>query len=104
MNAAQRKLRARLGGLATKAAGTVNVAPSHAAFLERFIDQVDPDRTLPEPERMDRALAARKLWMNKLSLKSSIARSKKRPASVFVPSEAGPEDRRVSGEPHRPAA
>lgn len=97
MTPEQRRLRGRLGALAVQANGSVNVGPSHAAFLRRFMDQVDPDGTLPEPERMSRAIAARRLHMNRLALASSIARSK-RPAPDRY-SGAGLEARRDRDEP-----
>lgn len=78
MNEAQRRQRARLGGLSTAARGHVNVQPSHDAFLRRFEDEVDPMRTLPPEERSRRALAARRLHMSRLALRSSIVRSKRR--------------------------
>lgn len=72
-----------MGGLATVAAGHVNVAPSHDAFLRRFEDQVDPARVLPPEERAKRALAARRVHMSRLALKSSISRSKRKAVAVI---------------------
>lgn len=86
-----------MGGLATKAAGSVNVGPSHGAFFQRFLDQVDPDRILPDEERVARALAARRVHMLRLALRSSISRSKRNPAPERE-SGTGLEARRDRGE------
>jgi hypothetical protein len=102
VNEAQRRQRARLGGLTTAARGHVNVRPSHDAFLRRFEDQVDPDRALPPDERSRRALAARRLHMSRLALRSSLKRSKKRAAPAVDEPRAAVEARRDRGE--RPTA
>lgn len=44
------------------------------AFDARFLDQVDPDRVLPEAERIRRAETARKLYFARLAHKSAKAR------------------------------
>jgi hypothetical protein len=54
-------------------------APARAGFDKRFLDQVDPDRVLPEAERERRAKAALKAHMKGLALASSRARSKRAP-------------------------
>jgi hypothetical protein len=74
----QRIQRARLGGLATSAANDPKSYTESArrAFLNRFVDQVDPHRELSEDERNRRALAARKLHMQKLAWASGQARRK----------------------------
>jgi hypothetical protein len=43
-------------------------------FNRRFEDQVDPDRTLPEAERLRRAASARRAHMARLSYLSAKAR------------------------------
>jgi hypothetical protein len=70
------RLRARLGGLATSSRhdGREQTAAARGAFLQRFIDEVDPDRSLPEDERLRRADAARRAYFTKLALKSAITR------------------------------
>jgi hypothetical protein len=50
--------------------------PARRAFNARFLDQVDPDRRLPERERLRRAEAARKAYFTKLAYLS--ARSRRR--------------------------
>jgi hypothetical protein len=52
--------------------------PARVAFLARFLDEVDPDRILPEAERQRRAIAARKAWMARLAYRSAKARSQRR--------------------------
>jgi hypothetical protein len=49
-------------------------AAARASFLAGFIDRVDPDRTLPESERLRRAEAARRAHMARLALASARAR------------------------------
>jgi hypothetical protein len=88
-----------MGGLATMAAGRVNVGPSHDAFLRRFEDQVDPDRILAPEDRARRALAARKVHMSRLALRSSIARSKRKAGPVFETARTGQEARHDAAEP-----
>jgi hypothetical protein len=53
-------------------------AKARAAFLERFVDQVDPDRRLSERERLRRAESARKAYFARLALKSAQARTSRR--------------------------
>ena len=48
---------------------------ARAKFLERFVDEVDPERELPEKERLRRAESARRAYFTKLALKSSRARA-----------------------------
>ena len=74
LSPAERSLRARIGAHSVHAAGRTNTAPARAAFFESFIDRVDPDRTLPEAERLRRAEHARRAHMLKLALLSARAR------------------------------
>jgi hypothetical protein len=46
-------------------------------FDERFLDEVDPDRVLPEPERLRRAGHARKAYFARLAFLSAKARAKR---------------------------
>lgn len=57
--------------------GTAVSAPARAAFMATFLDQVDPDRTLPEPEREKRAAAARQAYFVRLAGKSRKSRQSK---------------------------
>lgn len=79
MTPEQRALRARLGGLATASRHDVRevTAPARRAFLQRFEDEVDPDRTLPPAERARRAQAARRLHFSRLAMKSAAARKRR---------------------------
>lgn len=76
---AARTLRARLGAYSQHALydPVETTIAARAAFMARFLDEVDPERTLPDPERLRRALAARRAYMTRLALRSAIARSRK---------------------------
>jgi hypothetical protein len=50
-------------------------ANARAKFDERFLDEVDPDRTLPGAERVRRADHARKAYFAKLAYMSAKARA-----------------------------
>jgi hypothetical protein len=50
---------------------------ARAKFLDRFLDQVDPDRILPEAERLRRAEHAKSAHCTRLALASAKARAKK---------------------------
>jgi hypothetical protein len=50
--------------------------PARDKFNQRFLDQVDPERVLPEAERQRRAEQARKAYFTRLALKSAVARRK----------------------------
>lgn len=53
-------------------------AAARAAFMEKFADEVDPDRTLDPAERARRAERARKEHFTRLALKSARARAAKK--------------------------
>lgn len=75
-------------------------AAARAAFLSRFVDEVDPDRELPEPERLRRAAMARKAHFSRLAYHSAIARAKKAPAPV----KADAQEVRRAGTPSTPTS
>jgi hypothetical protein len=54
--------------------------PARQPFDKRFEDDVDPDRILPEPERLRRAESAKKAYFAALALKSAKARREKKAA------------------------
>jgi hypothetical protein len=54
-----------------------NLELGRVAFMQRFVDQVDPGRTLPETERQKRAEAARRAYFTALAYRSSVARSRR---------------------------
>jgi hypothetical protein len=72
-------LRGRLGAYITHSRHDVRetTRAARAAFATRFEDQVDPDRVLPEGERLRRAESARKAHFARLALASARARAKK---------------------------
>lgn len=45
--------------------------PARRAFNQRFLDQVDPDRRLPERERNRRAEASRRAYFTRLAYLSA---------------------------------
>ena len=76
----QRATRARIAAYdswANTSNPTARTEPARRAFLRRFEDQVDPDRTLPDAERTRRAEAARKAHFQRMALKSARARQRK---------------------------
>lgn len=75
----QRKLRAQLAAHRLHAThdSRILTAPARAKFMERFLNEVDPEHRLPEAERQRRAGHARKAYFTKLALVSSRARAKK---------------------------
>jgi hypothetical protein len=52
-------------------------AAARAKFMLRFIDAADPNRELPEGERLRRAEHLRKAYFTKLALASAKARRKR---------------------------
>lgn len=75
MNPGERTLRARLAAHSLHAQGGTNTEPARKAFEQRFYDEVDPDRDLPEAEREKRAAHARSAYFTRLALKSAQARA-----------------------------
>ncbi|WP_297699612.1 hypothetical protein [Mycobacterium sp.] len=57
-------------------------APGRAALWQRFLDEVDPHRELPEDERTQRAQAARKRHYAELGRRSGEARRARRPCNI----------------------
>jgi len=79
-----RKLRARIGAysLHAKYDSRQLTAKARSTFLQRFEDEVDPDRLLSSAERERRAAAARKAHFARLALASAKARAKRASGSV----------------------
>ena len=77
MTAAERTLRSRLAAHVQHAQGRTNTEPARKAFDERFLNEVDPDRVLPEKERLRRADHARRAYFTRLSMKAAQARRAK---------------------------
>ena len=72
-------MRGRIGAYALHARRDPKetTAKARRAFLDRFVDEVDPERVLPEAERNRRAVAAKKAYFSRLALKSAKARRRK---------------------------
>jgi hypothetical protein len=72
-----RSLAARVGGYAraSKYDGREVTRAAREAYLKKWVNQVDPERVLPEPERLRRAESALKAHMAQLALKSAKARA-----------------------------
>lgn len=82
--ASERRLRAQLAAhtsWANTTDRTRRTAPGRAAAMERFYDEVDPERALPPDERERRANSARKAYFAGLALKSAQARRRKAAAN-----------------------
>jgi hypothetical protein len=71
LSQAERTLRARLGAYSQHAQHDPKLTTVRAreVFNQRFIDEVDPDRLLPESERLRRAEAARRAYFSRIRLK-----------------------------------
>jgi hypothetical protein len=80
LSPAQYSLRARLAAHRLHAThdGRELTKKARAAFEQRFYDEVDPERELPEDERRRRAEHAMKAHMLALSRKSAKARKARR--------------------------
>ena len=76
----ERILRARLAAHALHAKHDSRelTRPGRDKFEQRFVDEVDPDRLLPEAERQRRAEHARKAYFTRLAMKSAQARKAKK--------------------------
>jgi hypothetical protein len=74
----ERILQGRVGAYVCHSRGSTNTTAARAAFNQRFLDEVDPDRVLPEAERDRRASYARRAHFAKLALKSVQARRRAR--------------------------
>ncbi len=72
----ERALRGRIGAFALHARHDprATTAAARVGFNGRFVELVDPERTLPEDERMRRVEAARKAHFARLAYRSALAR------------------------------
>lgn len=72
----QRQLRASIAGNSrwSQEDPKEGTKSARKAFEQRFLDQVDPQRVLPEAERERRARAALRAHMQRLALRSSKVR------------------------------
>ncbi|MDP8955692.1 MAG: hypothetical protein M3N24_01840 [Actinomycetota bacterium] len=73
------RLRGRIGALSIHARydSKALTAKARERFLERFLDEVDPKRELPEKERLRRAASARRAYFARLALRSANARARR---------------------------
>ena len=80
LSPSQRSQRARLAAYQLHATHDSReiTAAARTAFLARFVEQVDPDRVLPEKERQRRVNCARKAYFTKLALASAKARASRK--------------------------
>jgi hypothetical protein len=76
-SAYERSIRGRIGAFSLHAQGGTNTGPARKAFLDKFEQQVDPDRLLSSEERSKRVRAAKSAYFSKLALKSSKRRKVK---------------------------
>ncbi len=69
----------RMGGLAKAARHdpAEGTRAARAAFDQKFLDEVDPDKTLPPEERTRRAKALRRLHFLKMAWRSAESRRKR---------------------------
>lgn len=88
-SAAERSLRARIAANArwSREDPGPQMQRARARFDEQFIDEVDPNRTLPPAERERRAENARRAYFQRLALASSRAR-RRRAAADATPQDA----------------
>jgi len=79
LSPSQRAMQARLAAfvLHSRYDSRELTRPAREKFLDRFIDEVDPERTLPQAERERRAECARRAYFTRLALKSAKARAQK---------------------------
>lgn len=86
----QRSQRARIAAFTrwSKEDPVAAAARGQAGLLRKFESQVDPDRTLPEAERLRRAECARRAHMQRLAYRSAKARTPRKGAQDSDPDEA----------------
>ncbi len=75
----ERTLRGRIGAYSLHAQRDSRELTKNArqAFDRKFLNEVDPDRVLPEDERHRRARALRQAYFARLALKSARARRRR---------------------------
>lgn len=78
--------------------------PARDRFAQRFLDQVDPNRELPEAERLRRAESARKAYFADLARRSAAARKSKRAGSPAPSQSPTPSTAKSKGSSHATCA
>jgi hypothetical protein len=78
LNKEQRRQRGRIGGFRNAALNDPKqyTQAARRGFWTRFLNEVDPERTLPVAERERRAQAALRAHMTRLAYKSARKRSR----------------------------
>ena len=84
----ERTERARMGAHALHSQGKTNTRPAREAYAKRFLDEVDPDRELPEEERFRRAKHAESAYMSRLRLNALRPKREEDETDGGPPSEA----------------
>lgn len=87
-------LNARIGAFTSWARTSDRAArtrPARDQFLQKFEDEVDPEGILPERERRERAVSARKAYMLQLAKRSAMARRIKAGMGIAEPEKAAGE-------------
>ncbi len=81
LSPSERVLRARRAAhvLHSRTDPRVTTARARQVFSDRFLDQVDPDRRLPGPERLRRAEAAKRAYFTNLAYLSARRRRLRKP-------------------------
>jgi hypothetical protein len=79
LSPAERSMRARVAAYALHAQRDSRelTAKARSAAWQKYLDEVDPDGSLPEPERIRRAESLRKSRLLAASLKAAVARRRK---------------------------
>lgn len=77
---ARMALLGRIGAATLHASGGTTTEAARAAFRERFLQEADPDGTLPPEERERRAAHLRRAYYLRLALKSADARRRRKTA------------------------
>ena len=79
MTPSERRLRGRMAAalLHSRYDSRALTRQARTAFLEKFVREVDPERRLPEAERLRRAEQARRAHFLRLAIASATARRKR---------------------------
>lgn len=83
-NPTPRRLRGQIAAASTHSrhSAFLTTRAARLAFANKFLDEVDPDRVLPEPEREFRAAQAKKLYFLRLAALSAKARGARKTAKA----------------------
>ena len=89
LTSTERALRGRIGAFTLHARHDprATTAAARLAFNGRFVDLVDPERTLPEDGRRRRVEAARNAYSSRLAYRSVLARRTARARPSIPPTD-----------------